>query len=252
MLAPRIVVALALLISLGFSSGALAKPKENQSVTIKRQIEPRYPVWAYTHGVGQGYAKIAFYVDENGEASEFLAIEYSYEAFADELMSTILKWDFVPAHREGRPVKSVCHAYWEFLPDRPIETNALFDTSKRMESGGSEPFRTVKFREEKELDERLGMLGFPGLIQVKGTSPLKAGKKAVRARISFFVDQSGQVALPHVVDTTDPEVSEELEAAFKKATFSVPSYKGNGVIALLERTYDIPVVWIDEEQPERL
>ncbi|MDQ8187178.1 hypothetical protein [Pelagicoccus sp. SDUM812002] len=250
--APRIPLVLSIFLLSQLLGNAVGKPEANTAVSIKRQIEPRYPGWAYTHGVSSGYAKIAFYVDENGIASDFLPIEYTYEAFADELMSTIKKWDFIPATQNGAPVKSVCHAYWEFRPDRAIETNALFDTSKRMDGNGKNAFRTLKYREDDELDSRIGMTAFPGLAITRDSSLLDLDRQTVRAHVSFFVDQRGKVVLPHIVDTTDPQVSDQLEQAFKQAAFALPTYKGEPTIALIERTYDFPILWVDEELPQSL
>lgn len=231
------------------SSGA---PKGEQSVTIKRQIEPVYPGWAYTHGVSEGFAKIAFYVDETGEASGFLPIEYSHEAFSQALLETILKWKFVPAHREGVPVKSVCHAYWEFLPDRPIETNAMFDISKRINEGGAGPVRALKLREESELDEKPKMLAFPGLVLTRENDLIDEDRASVRAKVSFFVLEDGSVRLPQVVELSDAGLELEVEACFNSSQFSTPVREGKATLALLERVYDIPIVWQDVEAPKEL
>ncbi len=238
---------LAAIATFAFAPSAVAKPKATTSVSIKRQIEPKCPSWAYTHGISSGYAKIAFYVDEHGKASEFFPIEYSHQVFADELMATILKWDFVPARKNKIPVKSVCHAYWDFLPDRPIETNALFDTGKRISGTTGKDYRELEFHEDNELDQRIAMTSFPGLAIPNGSGILSEGQETVRARINFFVDQGGHVRLPHIIDSSDPEANTYLEAAFKNAVFSLPTHKDETTIALIERTYDFPVVWVDQE-----
>ena len=223
-----------------------------EGVVVTRQIEPRYPGWAYNNGVSKGFAKIAFYVDERGEISELMPIEYSHAVFAEELMTALVKWDFRPAYEDGRPIKSVCHAYWEFLPDRPIETNVFFDVAKRMEGDERGEYRELKYREERELDDRIGMVAFPGLILQVGDPGAEAGLESMRARVSFFVDQTGGVALPQVLDASHPELSEKLESALWGATFQVPSFEGNATLALLERTYDFPVVWTEEAVAETL
>lgn len=248
----RLLLLVAMIAAAGLLPDAVSKPETGTVVTIKRQIEPRYPGWAYTHGVSRGYAKIAFYVDEHGETSGFFPIEYSHEAFADELMATILKWDFVPARQNGVPVRSVCHAYWEFLPDRAIETNALFDTGKRMDGVRGSGERALKYREGAELDSRIGMTSFPGLAIARGSGLLGKERESVRARVSFFVDQRGRVVLPHVVDSSDPQTNARLEAAFEKASFALPTYDGDPTIALLERTYDFPILWLEEEPAKTL
>lgn len=225
---------------------------ESEEVTVKRQVEPRYPVWAYNHGVSEGFAKLAFYVDEQGAISELLPIEYSHVSFAEELTAAVLKWEFRPATKNGRPIKSVVHAHWEFLPNRPIETNALFDTSKRIESMRSAERRELKYRDGSDLDERIGMLGFPGLMVQVGDSAVEAGLESVRARVSFFVRERGEVALPKVVDSSHPELDARLEAALKGASFAIPVYDGKPTLALLERTYDFPIVWVEEAVAETL
>jgi len=220
-----------------------ASSKTDRGVSVKRQIEPRYPIWAYQHGVSSGFAKVAFYVGEDGEISELMPIEYSYEVFVDELMAVVPKWKFRPARQNGRAVKSVCHVYWEFLPDRPIETNALFDTARRMESSPNEEYRELKYRTDAELDDRIGMIAFPGLVLETGDPDIEADLDFVRARVSFFVTATGEVSLPQVIDSTHPQLDLRLEDAIKNATFAVPSYRGQAVLALVERTYDFPVVW---------
>lgn len=251
-LAPSIASLLSLLLAITATSQLSANPKSSASVSIKRQIEPRYPLWAYTHGISSGYAKIAFYVDEDGSVSDFLPIEYSYQAFADELMKTILKWDFVPAKQNNMPVKSVCHAYWEFLPDRAVETNILFDARKRIDGNGKQSFRTLKYREDKELDTRIGMASFPGLAILRGSGLLAEDRETIRARLRFFVDQRGRVYLPSILESSDPQVNLSLQEAFSKAAFSLPTYKGKATIGLLERTYDFPILWLDQEQAKSL
>ena len=118
---------------------------------MKNEIEPIYPGWAYQNGIGEGFARVAFYVDENGVASDFLVIEYSHKAFATSFLNTLRHWDFEPAYYKGQAIKSVAQAYWEFLPDRAIVTNALFDTSKRIEGTDAHGYRELDFYAEKKI-----------------------------------------------------------------------------------------------------
>lgn len=239
-------------VSLAFAAQLLAKPKKEGEVRVLRQFEPRYPLWAYNHGVSKGFARVAFYVGEDGEISELLPIEYSHAVFGEELMSSVLKWKFQAAERDGKPFQSVCHAYWEFLPDRPIETNALFDTAKRMNVAGRDSARELKYRKGKELDRKVGMLSFPGLLVSLGDSSVEAGLEQVRARVSFFVTERGEVALPYVVDSSYPDLDDRLEIGLKQAGFAIPTFKGKPTIALLERTYDFPIVWVEGPVVESL
>lgn len=230
------------LVGLSIGVTVSAKPKPNKDVTIKRQIEPNYPNWAYTNGIGEGYAKIAFYVDEEGETSDYLALEYSHKPFADELLKIVLKWKFVPAHRKGVPIKSVCHAYWEFLPDLPIVTNAMFDVSKRIDGSDGNSFRTLKYYPEVELDFKPKMLNFPGVVVPPEYEVNDTENMQITVKCNFFVDTEGFAMLPTVLSSSDPYLDDAVAEAFQGAFFDAPVVDNERTVAWLEKTYTIPVV----------
>lgn len=149
------------------------------------------------NGIGEGFARVAFYVDENGVASDFLVIEYSHKAFATSFLNTLRHWDFAPAYYKGQAIKSVAQAYWEFLPDRAIVTNALFDTSKRIEGMDAHGYRELDFYAEKKLDSKLKMVAFPEVIASAFKSgvferPLHKGMPAVALmRKTYLIHVTG-------------------------------------------------------------
>lgn len=229
---------------LGTLSAWGAKNKQNkgeEQVTVSRRIEPFYPNWAYNHGIGEGYAKVAFYVDENGQASEYFVIEYSLKAFADEFMKVLPKWKFEPAHKFGQPIKSVCHAYWEFIPGRPIVTNALFDTSKRIKKSDKHTHRDLRVHGEPELDSKPRMLSFPEVIAPQGFDKSKLANGKISVSCEFYIDAEGSVTLPVITDSGAPELNEHLAAAFSQATFERPTVDRESTIAFLKKTYLINV-----------
>lgn len=82
-----------LLFSLFYIASADAKPKGDrfEPVSVKRRIEPNYPQRAYASGISRSFARVAFYVDERGNASDFLSVEYMHESFAEELLKVVGK-----------------------------------------------------------------------------------------------------------------------------------------------------------------
>lgn len=212
-----------------------------KGVTVRHKTQPFYPQWAYNNGIGSGYAKVAFYVDEAGEPSEFLVLEYSHQAFVEELLKAVTAWDFIPAHRAGEPINSVCHAYWEFHPDRPIYTNALFDTAKRVSKSGDSSFRALRSVGEEALDAQPRMIYFPEIIAPDSfdSSALQDGKVAVTCE--FYLDPEGQVALPVILGSSAPGLNPRVLAAFKQCLFERPSSDGKAVVAVLRKTYLLTV-----------
>lgn len=212
-----------------------------QPVTVKREIEPFYPNWAYNNGIGEGFAKVAFYVDESGIPSDYLVIEYSHEAFADSFMDALPHWKFEPAHEFGKPVKSVCRAYWEFLPDRAIVTNALFDTSKRIQRKDAHNYRELKTYNERKLDSKLNMVAFPEIVAPKGFDSSQLEGDKVKVICHFYVDTEGVVALPSIIESSVPSLNERLANGFAQAVFDRPLFKKKPAIAWMEKTYLINV-----------
>ena len=221
--------------------GKSKKPESFETVSVKNEIEPIYPGWAYQNGIGEGFARVAFYVDENGVASDFLVIEYSHKAFATSFLNTLRHWDFEPAYYKGQAIKSVAQAYWEFLPDRAIVTNALFDTSKRIEGTDAHGYRELDFYAEKKLDSKLKMVAFPEVIAPASfdTRILKDSK--VKALCEFYIDTEGSVALPMILDSSVPALNDLIASAFKSAVFERPLHKGMPAVALMRKTYLIHV-----------
>ncbi len=239
----RITISVMIGLSLGGTSG-LAKKEKNrteQPVSIKREIEPFYPNWAYNNGIGEGFAKFAFYVDEQGNASEFVAIEYSHKAFADSLAIVLPKWRFEPAHKYGVPVKSVCQAYWEFLPNRPITTNALFDTGKRIDRKDAHRYRELNYHSENKLDRNIRMISFPEVVASADIEASAVPDNKVKVRCQFYVDTEGSAVLPIILECSVPQLENQILAAFKQAVFERPLFKESPAIAWMDKTYLIHI-----------
>jgi len=216
-------------------------PAGFEPAKVKKRLEPFYPNWAYTRGIGQGYAELACYVDENGETSDYLFLEYSHLAFAEELLKTVKKWQFTPAHRFGKPVKSVVRAYWEFYPDRPIETNSLFDTAKRINRSDAKAYRELQSVDESELDTKLQMLRFPPVALPRGYQLAEPDKGGITVTCSFYVDQNGNVALPWIERSSDPELNHRVIDSLHQTLFDRTRADGEAAVAWLYKTYLIPV-----------
>lgn len=218
-----------------------AVPEGFAPIRVKQRIEPRYPNWAYTHGIGRGYAKIAFYVHADGSVTDYFFVEYSHRAFAEELLATVEKWTIEPAHLHGQPIKSVGQAHWTFRPDRPIETNALFDTAKRIDRSDAASHRELAFAEEADLDAPVRMLRFAQVAVPSGYTLADPASGGVTVKCNFYLDASGQVALPQIVASTDPQLDEAILRALALSLFEPPRYQDRPCVTWMEKTYLIPL-----------
>lgn len=225
-------------------SWVVARPSAEryEPVSVKRQVEPNYPLWAYSNGVSRGFARVAFYVDEKGKATEFMPLEYTHAAFSEELLRVVPKWTFVPAHFEGRPIKSVCRAHWEFLPDRPVLKIVGVGAAFRDRRIDGHDAQAVMLSEESDLDRRMQMLDFPPVELWQGDSGLERELDSVTVRCNFFVDTEGAVGLPVVEASSNPELNDWVVEALKGSAFERPQRKGKPTVAWVRKTYKIPVL----------
>ncbi|MBD5778839.1 hypothetical protein IEN85_05000 [Pelagicoccus sp. NFK12] len=226
-----------------FSAGwlATAKPSDDryEPVSVKRQVEPNYPLWAYSNGVSRGFARIAFYVDEQGNASEFMPLEYTHSAFSEELLRVVRKWKFEPAHFEGRPIKSVCRAHWEFLPARPVNKTVQWDAEFRFHKSNGFNSKSVILSEERALDHKAAMLAFPPIV-IKGNA--SDVDDFVQVTCNFFVDTDGAVGLPEIEFSSDSRLDEFVVTALKHSVFERPLREGKPTVAFMRKTYRIPIL----------
>ncbi|MBK1876230.1 energy transducer TonB [Pelagicoccus mobilis] len=230
------------LISAMLSPLAASPDDAFEPVAVKRQIEPNFPNRAYSEGLSKGYAEIAFYVDEKGKASEFLPVEYSHEAFAAELERVVKKWKFVPAHYHGQAVKSVCHAKWEFLPDRPVVMHSFAGLEMSHARKGEEGFRKVSLCDESNLDFKATMLAFSPIYDGSVESDSDISLDYIVAQCTFYLDTEGGVKLPVVEASTNPELDALVVDSLKRSAFERPTSEGRPTTVKVRKTYKFPVV----------
>ncbi|MDQ8185758.1 hypothetical protein [Pelagicoccus sp. SDUM812002] len=210
-----------------------------EPVSVKRQVEPNFPRWAYSNGVSRGFARVAFYVDEEGHASEFMPLEFTHSAFSDELLRVVRKWKFEPAYFEGRPIKSVCRAHWEFLPDRPVQKILATGSEFHFSNSSGLASQSVSLSDEGGLDRSVSMVAFPPIVLEGSSSDVD---DFVQATCSFFVDTDGSVGLPVVEFSSEPRLDEFVVSALKHSAFERPMLDGEPSVAWLRKTYRIPIV----------
>lgn len=223
-----------------------SEPVLDEPVRVNRRIEPRYPLKAYHEGISSGYAAVAFYVDDIGRASDFLAVEYSRKMFADELMKVLPKWDLEPAKLGGGSVKSVCRAYWKFYPDRPVVTDVISHVGRKMDGRNRESYRELKLCSEKDLDEPIRMRIIPPIVAADASKLKGQDVDTVLFRSRFYVDTTGQVRLPEILESTEPSLESAMLDSLRNAWFDIPLHRKKRAVVYLDKTYRVPVTY-DED-----
>lgn len=225
---------LALSAALGPLFEATAQPPD-QPVKVTHRYEPNYPGPALTRGISQGYAKVYFWVDEIGRASDYVVVAHNGEWFGDALLKALPNWHFEPKIENGGPVGSVYSVEWHFHPDQAVQLNVMQAADKKFKKGEVRDEVKVLPVDPAELDSPLAL---------QEVYPIYVDKKdfdRVVLDVEFFVDETGAVRLPRLLSGGDARDKAALER-FRKWKFEQPTKNGEPVPVSLHKTIVVPVV----------
>ncbi|MEZ5276058.1 MAG: energy transducer TonB [Opitutaceae bacterium] len=203
-----------------------------EPAALTARSEPIYPGEAANIGISTGYARVGLLVDSAGAPGNLLAIEYSHEAFARSLIDSARHWSFRPAIVDGVAVPSRFFVAWRFYPKQAIWTNVTEAVDAKFDFGGGRN-RLVYFpRNEDELDEKPQLTYFEIPQAPEGYVIDPADD---RVTVVFFINEKGEVCLPHVEIAPSPELIIPAMAAVSQWRFTVPTVDGEPVLAIVSR-----------------
>jgi TonB family protein len=185
------------LLAVGFATlASLACAADAAVRVLPRAISrppPTYPENLYHAGV-EGDADIVFDVDERGSATNVIVRSASRPEFGEAAAEAVLKWQFEPGQREGKPSRFRVTVPFNFR---------MKTMDPLSEWAGRNVFRTVENQpiqaetlEEWPQPARWIYPPYPNQLRGSG----KKGQVVVR----FVVDEFGQVINPEVLQGDEP------------------------------------------------
>ena len=114
-----------------------------------------FPGKAYAQGVSTGRATVGVELGADGKPEDFLLIRYSQPYFGDALMHRAREMSYKPLRIKGSAVPGRFDIGYQFTPDLPVVTNAMFDAINErfdVDIDGGARFVYAP-RDEMELDE---------------------------------------------------------------------------------------------------
>jgi outer membrane biosynthesis protein TonB len=196
-----------------------------------------FPGKAYAQGVSTGRATVGVMLDAAGKPEDFLLIRYSQPYFGDALMHRAREMSYTPLRIKGSAVPGRFDIGYQFTPDLPVVTNAMFDAINErfdVDIDGGARFVYAP-HEEMELDEgRLYASRSAVPLIPDGYHPVD-GKAPQAALVTFYVDEAGRVRLPNVESAESPLLVPNLIKAIKYWQFKAPTVKGRPVLVYTAR-----------------
>lgn len=198
---------------------AAKKPPPDRPPRIRKQSDIKFPQRLIALGVTSGAVQLMLDVDADGTLADHLIVAFTHHEFANEVSRTVARWRYEPAIVNGRPIAAT------------ITLNIRFSTHgvvvrerQLMEEAPAPGEFEFRARSLSELDAVPRLL-----VRVEPMHP--GGDLRGRVRVAFFIDETGRVRMPTVIEADDPRLGWSVLGAVAKWEFEIPRRAGHPVLA---------------------
>ena len=192
-------------------------------------IDLFFPGEAYTEGIGEGTAVVGVSLDAKGNATDYLLIKYTKRYFGDALMREAHRQEFAPRTVKGVAVPGRFIFSYRFAPTIVLGMNNFEAMEERVMEVEGGPRFLYEPHLEREIDH--GGLEFtqPTVAFIPAGYEVPKGK-AVKALVSFYVDEKGHARLPSVESAPSPLLIPNAIKAVEHWEFKPPTMHGKPVL----------------------
>lgn len=227
-----------------FSAALLAVPAWGQQRTsvddrptlvVRKSVDPIFPHRMDELGLTEGEVRIVISVDQEGKMSEYLVIGYTHPALVEPALAAIKRWEFEKPLFHGQPV-SVQREMKFLFQNRGSVVSMDLGTFLDIYLGRLFPDRFVyRPRTLKELDRIPTPL--VATAPVMGTNSSIAKGQTGIAVVEFFIDETGTVRMPSLVQSDDAMLGAVCAAAVNTWKFEPPTAQGRPVLVRAQQTF---------------
>lgn len=174
-----------------------------------------------------GEVLVAVLIDSSGKLSDWLVLGSSDPRLEPVAVDAVQHSAFAPARHRGRAVAGEVGIVISFADDPPTMSTREVESLGRPQSGRASAARP-RFFQIDQLD------AVPRLIHdVKPASANGHGS----VKVQFFIDTSGSVRLPAVIESTDPILGRAVLDAVTQWQFTAPRRGGQPVLAIARQEF---------------
>jgi TonB family protein len=221
------IPALQILLGLAIAAVAPAQPltQISQSLKINQTVTPLFPASLISVGITEGQVHIAISVNEEGKLTDALVVSYTDAELAVSAMEAIKEWTFEPARRADGPVGSRVELMVRFEARGAVISYTLNTFLERYLSRMTVR-RMIGTCEPAELDRPLAPT-----VCIHPMYPRELAQRGAQGDVvvEFYIDQTGAVRLPAVVESAHDQLSNVAVAALREWKFDPPTHHGEKV-----------------------
>lgn len=214
------------------ADGLAYAPDQNLSTRVRQTVAPVFPRSLLAQGVTSGWARVVIDLDERGNLTDWLVVAYTRPEFGEAAMAAIRQWEFYPMVINGRPTGSQVSIGFEYeARGVVVDIHPGTDLSRMVFGGNLE--RVYRPHSTKEIDR----IPVP-LVWVEPRYPAELGERGVRgsATVEFYIDETGAVRMPAIVQADFPELGALLVEAIRQWKFEPPTRRGQPVLVHARQT----------------
>jgi outer membrane biosynthesis protein TonB len=218
------VSAAALLLSVLVPTVLRADDSVTKAARVDFVVQPNFPTAARSLGLREGTVTILIAVDSEGKLVDWIAVSATNPAFVDAIGTTIDRWAFEPGYRDGKPVPYTLCETCRFLD----KSNAITVDGTQMEKmllnsqiGIKDAPLVAKIAELDHMPEPLK------IVQPVLSADIPAGQRAGMVEMGFFIDPTGHVRMPYVIQCNgDIRLAYAAYAALTEWQFKPSTVRG--------------------------
>lgn len=224
----------------GLAYGMTGKPETDENmgyepIQIIRTSELVFPHRLIQESIDQGEANIVVMISDEGKLLDWLVVGFSHPLFAKEVLDGLLKWKFIPAYLQGKPITTRTELKFFFKNSAIIRvlTNDTGRIPRHMldqRKGGSWAF----ICRPEELDAPLD-----AKVEISPMPPDQLGATAHEGKVivDFLVDREGKVRMPLIISADDEAFANSVLLAISDWRYEVPRRVGQPMITRVRRQF---------------
>jgi TonB family protein len=228
-----LIVALALS-AIGMNAQFGAHIPERQSLVIHKKMMPIFPRSLLEAGVNNGSVQILVDVDADGLLSEWLVVGYSHPEFADAVEAAVRRWEFEPMRVRGETVASQVELFFDFSSEGSVVSLIGSGVTPGSLIRELNNFRGTWPKSLQDLD-RIPM----PLVTVAPSYGFDLKDKGVygQATVEFYIDKTGTVRMPAVLDSDFMELGALALRAVEQWSFEPATARGRPVLVKARQVF---------------
>lgn len=228
-----LIVALALTV-IGASAQFGPQTLERKSLTIHKKVMPAFPRSLLETGINKGSVQILIDVDVDGFLVEWLVVGFSHPEFAHSVEAAVRRWEFEPMLVNGEPVASQVELYFDFSSEGAVVSQIGSGVTPASMVQGLNDSRGTWPKTLRELDR----IPIP-LVTVPPSYGFDLKDKGVhgQATVEFYIDKSGAVRMPAVLDSDFMELGALALRAVEQWSFEPATARGEPVLVKARQVF---------------